>query len=236
MDRILTHRLAARDYARGFDLIAAGNCGKILLDFTKEAAMRNDPSGNDPRTIWQNQPTEPSAMTLETIRRKARELHAKTRRELLGSIATPVAVIAFSGLGAVIFQDPLQRTAFACALAWALAGQYFLHRGMWSATLPGDAALTPGIEFYRREIERRRDLFRRALRWSFGPVALAIAALLLPIVRGGVEERGVFLKMIPFLTLLVVWIAGVFVVRMRQHRELHREIDELNHIEMENRR
>ena len=38
MDRILTHRLAARDYAKGFDLIAAGNCGKILLDFTKEAA------------------------------------------------------------------------------------------------------------------------------------------------------------------------------------------------------
>jgi threonine 3-dehydrogenase len=38
MDRILTHRLAARDYATGFDLIAAGNCGKVLLDFTKEAA------------------------------------------------------------------------------------------------------------------------------------------------------------------------------------------------------
>jgi hypothetical protein len=67
-------------------------------------------------------------------------------------------------------------------------------------------------------------------------VALAIGALLLPIVRGGVKERGVFLKMLPFLTLLVVWIAGVFVVRMRQQRELHREIDELNHIEIENRR
>jgi threonine 3-dehydrogenase len=38
MDRILTHRLAARDYATGFDLIAAGKCGKVLLDFAKEAA------------------------------------------------------------------------------------------------------------------------------------------------------------------------------------------------------
>jgi threonine 3-dehydrogenase len=38
MDRILTHRLEAQDYATGFDLIAAGKCGKVLLDFTKAAA------------------------------------------------------------------------------------------------------------------------------------------------------------------------------------------------------
>jgi hypothetical protein len=38
MDRILTHRLPAQDYASGFDLIAAGNCGKVILDFNKEAA------------------------------------------------------------------------------------------------------------------------------------------------------------------------------------------------------
>ncbi len=38
MDKILTHRLEARDYASGFDLIAAGNCGKVLLDFGRDAA------------------------------------------------------------------------------------------------------------------------------------------------------------------------------------------------------
>lgn len=38
VDTIITHRLAARDYATGFDLIAAGNCGKVLLDFVEEAA------------------------------------------------------------------------------------------------------------------------------------------------------------------------------------------------------
>jgi hypothetical protein len=174
-------------------------------------------------------------MTLETIRRKARELHAKTRRELLGAITTPLAVVVFSALGAVIFNDPLQRTVFALALAWALAGQYFLHRGMWAATLPGDAALISGLAFYRQEIERRRYLFRRVLRWSIGPVLLAIGALLLPIVTGGIEERGAFLKMIPFLTLLAIWIVGVFVIRMRAQRDLQREIEELNGIEKESR-
>jgi len=175
-------------------------------------------------------------MTLEKIRRKVRELHAKTRRELLGNIAAPLAVVVFSGLGAAIFDDPPQRTAFALALAWALAGQYFLHRGMWSATLPGDAALTTGLEFYRREIERRRHLFRRLLQWGFGPVLLAIGTFILAIVKMGVRDRRVFPNSMPFMTLVVIWIAAYFVIRMREQRELQREIDQLNDIERENRR
>jgi hypothetical protein len=35
----------------------------------------------------------------------------------------------------------------------------------------------------------------------------------------------------PFLTLVVVWIAAYLVVRMRDQRKLRREIDELNDIE-----
>jgi len=31
----------------------------------------------------------------------------------------------------------------------------FLNRGMWAATLPQDAALSTGLESYRREVERR---------------------------------------------------------------------------------
>lgn len=199
--------------------------------------MPDDPSANDPRTIWQNQPREISTVTLEKmIRRRAQALHARTRRELLGSIAAPLAVAVFSGLGAVIFDDPLLRAVFVLAIAWAVAGQFFLHRGMWTATLPGDAALTTGLEFYRREIERRHYLLRRVLQWSFGPIVLAIGALLLPIVTGGIRERGAFRNMIPFLTLLALWLVGFFVVRIRHQRELQREIEELNDIERENKR
>jgi hypothetical protein len=39
---------------------------------------------------------------------------------------------------------------------WSLIGQYFLNRGTWPATLPGDAALGSGLESYRWEVERRR--------------------------------------------------------------------------------
>ena len=196
--------------------------------------MQNDPSQNDPRKIWQNQPSELSTMTLEKIRQRARELHAKTRRELLKNIATPLIVIAFAGLGIILGDNPLQRTAFALALFWSLTGQYFLNRGMWSATLPGGASTT-GLESYRREIERRRDLFRRALQWSFGPVFLVIAALILPIVAMGIRHQGPLRNMAPFLTLIIIWLAAVPVIRMRGQRELQREIAELNEIEKTNR-
>jgi hypothetical protein len=197
--------------------------------------MRNDFSGNDPKQIWQNQPTEPSAMTLEKIRQKTQELHAKTRRELIKSIAGPLIVIAICGF-AVRFPDPVLRAILAFAIAWSLTGQYFLNRGMWSVTLPGDAALRTGLESYRREVERRRFLFSRTMLWQFGPVVFAIAILIVLIASLGTGNRGMplkeaLLKMIPFLALVVIWIVSFYAIRMRQQRELQREIDELNDIE-----
>jgi hypothetical protein len=201
--------------------------------------MRNDSSGNDPRAVWQNQPTEPSAMTLEKIRKKTQELHAKTRRELIKSIAGPLIVVAICGFG-IRLPDPVLRAILAFAIAWSLTGQYFLNRGMWSATLPGDAALRTGLESYRREVERRRFLFSRIMLWHFGPVVFAIAILVVVIANLGIGNRGMLLKealfnMSPFLTLIVIWIAAVFVIRMRQQRELQREIDELREIEKVNK-
>ena len=196
--------------------------------------MRDDSPENDPRTVWQNQPTEPSTMSLEKNRQKVRELHAKTRKQLLGNFALPLIVATFCGVGMKLF--PALQPLFGLAIAWSLAGLYFLNRGMWSAAMPGDAALSSGLEFYRREIERRRRLFRRMLQWGFGPVLLAIGTFILAIVKMGVRDRRVFPNAMPFMTLVVIWIGAYFVMRMREQRELQREIDQLNDIERENRR
>lgn len=201
--------------------------------------MRNDSSGNDPKTIWQNQPTEPSAMTLEKIRQKTQELHAKTRRKLLGNVVVPFFVVAFYGFSMKQFHDPVLRSMFAFAIAWSLAGLYFLNRGMWSGMLPADAASSTGLECYRREVERRRSLSSRFMLWGLGPVIFAIATLIMLILSlgtgSGISLSRALRNMTPFLTLLVLWLVGVFVIRMRDQRELQREIDELNDIERANR-
>jgi hypothetical protein len=193
--------------------------------------MPNDSSRHDPITIWKNQPTEPSTMTLLLIRSKVRELRARTRRESLGTLAGPIAVGAFYGFAIKEFHGfaPALELVFAFAILWSLAGLYFLNRGMWSRAMPGDAALSTGLEFYRRELERRQRLFRRALGWSLGPILLAIATFILYLAMVGGARF--FPNGLPFLALVVLWIAAYFAMRMRGQRELQREIDELNEIE-----
>jgi hypothetical protein len=188
---------------------------------------------NDPKTIWQNQPTEPSIMTLEKIRQKVRELHAKTRRQLLGSLAVPLIIIGFYGFA--MKQFPALQPLFAFAFAWSLAGLYFLNRGMWSAAMPGDAALSTGLEFYRREIQRRQHFFRTVILWSFAPVLLTIGAFILTLAKIGDKDQGIFPNAMPFIVLVVIWIAAYFVIRVREQRQLQREIDELSDIERANR-
>ena len=194
-----------------------------------------DSPENDPKTIWQNQPTEPSAMTLDKIRQKVRELHAKTRRQLWGALSGPLVAAFFYVFGMKYFpslQHVLQ-PLFALALVWSLAGLYFLSRGRWSAGAPEDAGFSAGLEFCRREIERQRDYLRRIVLWGFGPVLLAIGTFILALAL--VARRGIFPNAMPFMALVVIWIAAYFVIRMRQQRGLQREIDRLNDIERENR-
>jgi hypothetical protein len=192
--------------------------------------MQDDFPGNDPKTIWQSQPRELSEMTLEGIRQKAWELQRKTRRELFGNISTALIAVVISVGGIARVHDPGLRAVFALALVWALAGQYVIQRGMWSATTPGDAGLCTGVEYYRRELNRRSYLFRRVLQWSFGPVVLSVCALILTL-AGIAKIQGISLqRILPFCTLFAFWIVAVFVIRSRARRELRREIGELNDI------
>jgi hypothetical protein len=189
------------------------------------------------RAIWLNQPTETPTMTLKLIEQRSRDLRAKTRRKLIGTVAGPLAAGIFYAYSMKEFAGLRQglQLPFALALAWSFAGLYFLNRGMWSAAMPREAGRSTGLESCRREIERQRDLVRRVLVWSFGPVMLAIVTFVVALAMVSTKERGIFPNGLPFLILVVAWIVSWFVIRLREQRELQREIDELKDIEMENR-
>jgi hypothetical protein len=169
-------------------------------------------------------------MTLENIKQKVRELSAKTRQDLIKAVVAPVCVAAISCFAFAQMHDPVQRWILALAFAWSLAGQYALHRGMRLATLPGDAAMTAALEYYRREVERRRALYQRGLLWSFGPIILALGAFCIPFMR----NPKVLPNALPFMILVAAWIVGFFTLRMRIQNELQREIDDLRDIEKNN--
>ncbi len=126
--------------------------------------MQNDSPENGVRTIWLNQPTEKPTMISKLIEQRSRTLRAKTRRELIGTVAGPLVAGIFYAYSMKAFPALRQvlQPSFAFAVAWGLAGLYFLNRGMWSAVMPGDVGLNTGLEVCRLEIERQRDLVRRS--------------------------------------------------------------------------
>ena len=199
--------------------------------------MQNNSPEEGPRTIWLNQPTEKPAMISKLIEQRSRKLRAKTRRGLIGTITGPLVAGIFYWYSMRAFPALRQvlQPPFAFAIAWGVAGLYFLNRGMWSAVLPGDLGLKTGLEACRLEVERQRDLARRLLVWTFGPVMLAIATFILALAMVSPGARGIIPNGLPFLIVLVVWIVSFFVIRLREQREFQREIDELKDIEMENR-
>jgi hypothetical protein len=191
---------------------------------------------NDAKTIWLKQQTETNTLTAKLIEQRSRELRAKTQRKLFGTLAGPLVAGLFYAYSMKEFAALRQvlQPLFIAALAWSLAGLYFLNRGMWSSPMPGDAALSSGLEFCRRQIERQRDLVRRALLWSFGPVMLAIGTFVLALVMISKRERGIFPNGLPFLILVAVWVVWGFVIRSREQRQLQREIEELRRFESDN--
>ncbi len=196
--------------------------------------MRSDLPGDDPKAIWQGQPTEASKMTLEMIQKRVQVSESKRRRVLFASIVVTLEVIAASGFSIMRAQNEGLRLLSALAIAWVLVGQGFLHREMWPQTsLQRDATLDTGLVFYRRELERHRSLTRRGLQWSFGPVVLSIVVLIAVFLGMGGNHlsRSLLISALPFTALFVVWIIAFLLLRTRQQRKLLREVDDLNDIE-----
>lgn len=199
--------------------------------------MPNDVPDGDPKELWRSQPTERPSMTLKLIQARARELHARTRRKLRATLAGPLIVLFFCAFVLRTFSPMLLVLGplCACAFVWSMIGLYFLNRGMWSSEMPGDAGLSPGLAFCRRELQRQKDLLHRVLLWSFGPVMAAMGTFIFALIVA-TRNRGLFPNGLPFLILVVVWIVAYFGTRLREQRHLQFEIEELNDLETDTTR
>ena len=63
----------------------------------------------------------------------------------------------------------------------------------------------------RRETERQRDLVRRSLLWSFGPLLLALGTIIFALALVGTRDRGILPNGLPFLCFVGIWIVAYFV-------------------------
>jgi hypothetical protein len=189
--------------------------------------MSEKPETGNAGTVWRNQPKEDLAVNLELILdRRAREFRMSTRWEILMSVAATVLLAAVMLLRMAPSPDAVLDAALAAAGAWAMLTLYLFRRRIWGRESGrADAAAATGVEFYRRQLACRRDHLKNAWLWH-GPLFLAVLALVAVVRRSYFGDR--LVSVIPLLVLLAAWIVFGIVHRLRQARELQREIDELD--------
>ena len=194
--------------------------------------MGNEPPSDDPQKIWQNQTTEIPQMTLEEVHEvKAKALHRKTRWE---SIASPAAMILMCMIVLAIAHGTVQRIACGLAILWTMIVQFPTIRRTWLRPPAGDEASLTSLEFYRRELQHRLAYFRKPWRVWGGiivPVVLVAGALVYPGIIAVAQKPALFINMVPFLTLMAIWVVLLFRITRQQVRQIQVELTELDALE-----
>jgi lipopolysaccharide export LptBFGC system permease protein LptF len=182
----------------------------------------------DPKKLWQDQPMEAIQMSLQSLRRRAQELQTKSRLAALALMAIGLVLAIVFAVSLGRSQNQLSRIGFGVLSLWALYGVYQVYRRMWPGSIAADAAWSNSLDFYRGELERRRDyvrdIWRLSVLWLF---FIGLALLILPMLIAMRANPRLLLNAVPFLVLLVVWFVAFFFIRKRDQRNLQAEIDEL---------
>jgi hypothetical protein len=183
----------------------------------------------DPKKIWQEQPTEATKMSLEEIRRKAHQFHARGRLKALTAIVIGVALCGVFAVTSAKPQYLVLRIGWGILSLWALYGAFQAYKWIWPSNLAADATLSTSLEFYRRELEKRRDYLRHIWRRSgLWGCFTGLALVVVPSLMGALRAPRLLVNAVPFFVLLTTWFLVFSSIRKRQRTNLQREIDELS--------
>ena len=188
--------------------------------------MENEHPPDDLRRLWQGQNVEGTRMSLEEIRQKAAKFQKRIRNRNLREYGA--AAVVFGWFGYYVWWFPDVRLGSALILAATVYMVWQLHARGASKTVPEAMAVTPCVEFHRRELERQRDLLRDIWRWYLLPFVPGLAVFVWGSARH--VEGGRWVNALPFLVLCVVFFGFVGRVNRRAADRLQRQIDELQGI------
>ena len=181
-----------------------------------------------PGALWRDQPEEELTVNLEQIvNRRTEELSSSTRSEILMSIGAALLFVGVVAWRLAPAHGRLQEVGFAAVIAWAVISLYWFRRRIWRRNpAPRDAIAATGLEYYRKELEQRRDHLRNGWIWH-GPLFLACMILVAILLGKTFPAFRRLRDVLPLVVLLVVWTGFGLTRRYRLARELQREIDEI---------
>lgn len=178
------------------------------------------------KNLWQNQEVEELRMSIDELRSMAAKFHRRIRRRNLIEQAAALYVVIVFGVGFVKTPQLVPRIAAALAIAGALYVALHLQRWGASKPLPADMGRASGLEFYRQELERQRDLLRGIWKWYLGPLAPGL--VLFTIYRiATAQPIGGLPPVVYAVTGLAIFCAAGW-VNQRAARRLEKRISELD--------
>lgn len=191
---------------------------------------------NDPRNLWQNQPTEKFKMSADEMRRRARKLQTKARMSVLVQIVIGLFLCVGFAWSFAKTTELIPRLGWGVLSVWAIYCSYQAYKWIWPREVPMNAPAGTSLEFYRNELERQRDyvqnLWRRSgLSFCFLGLALVLGP---PLIKAMRTPR-VLVNALPFFVLLVLWFTMFFPLQKRRKQKLNWEIEELRSFEGERR-
>jgi hypothetical protein len=190
--------------------------------------MSDQTKGKDPGCIWRDQPEEQLPVNLKQIvSRRTEELSSSTRSEILMSMGAALFLVGVVAWRLKIAHESLLEFGFAAAITWVAISLYCFRRRIWRWDHSRrDAVAATGLEYYRTELERRRDHLRNAWLWH-GPLSLA-SIIFIAVLTGRANIAFQPLRnVLPLLVLLAAWTGFGIWRRQLQAKELQREIDEI---------
>jgi hypothetical protein len=115
--------------------------------------MKQDIPPNDPRSIWQSQGKEHSAMPVEEIRLRAFTMQTKVRRNLVVTMGFGSVLLILSAVAMTRMPNSMSKWITALVMLLILTLIYRAARIFRSSeSLTQDAGLNACLDFYRREL------------------------------------------------------------------------------------
>lgn len=187
--------------------------------------MSEEPRPKDLGAVWRNQPEEKLPVNLEQYtNRRTLELYSSTRSEIMMSIGAALFFVAVMALRFASGENRLQQLGLLAVIAWVLISLYWFRDLIWRKAPAQDALAATSLEYYRKELERRRDHLKNAWLWH-GPLFLACMIFVATVM--GKTVYGPLRNVLPVLILLALWTGFGVRRRRRQAKELQREINDI---------
>ncbi len=178
------------------------------------------------RNLWQNQEVEEMRISVDELRAKAAKFQSRIRwRNVREQVACLFVIVFF---GAICVKTPQTVPRISDALIVAGAIYVAWHIQVWGApkSLPADMGRANCVGFYRRELERQRDLLSGIWKWYLGPLIPGMALLVTYAIVAAPPHRRWFPVVYAVAAAAFFWIIG----RMNQRaaQRLSGQIAELD--------